>query len=104
MLRNYFTIALRNLLRNKAFSIINILGLSLGMTAFILVMIAIVIATPLSWYAMNQWLQDFAYRADISWWIFGSAGAIAIFIAAVTVNSQAIKAALTNPVDSLRSE
>ncbi|NOT73901.1 MAG: FtsX-like permease family protein [Cyclobacteriaceae bacterium] len=69
-----------------------------------LVFIAILIATPVSWYAMEKWLQDFAYHTDIQWWIFGIAGGMAVLIALVTVSSQAVKAALNNPVDSLRSE
>jgi putative ABC transport system permease protein len=69
-----------------------------------LVGIAFVIAVPLAWYAMNQWLQGFAYRIDISWWIFALAGLLALLIAQLTVSYQAIKASLANPVQSLRSE
>lgn len=69
-----------------------------------LIIIALVIATPLAWFIMNQWLQDFAYRKEISWWIFGLAGLLALFVAMVTVCFQAIKAALANPVKSLRTE
>lgn len=69
-----------------------------------LVLIAIVIASPIAWWAMNQWLQDFAYRVEIQWWMFVLAGTIAVFIALLTVSSQALKAAIANPVDSLRDE
>ncbi|WP_460971581.1 ABC transporter permease [Spirosoma migulaei] len=69
-----------------------------------LVLISIVIATPLAWYAMNRWLQGFAYRIDIEWWMFTLAGLLAIGIALLTVSFQSIKAALMNPVSSLRSE
>jgi len=69
-----------------------------------LVLVAIVIATPIAWFAMQQWLHDFAYRADMHWWLIAIAGLAAIIIAFVTVSFQAIKAALTNPVKSLRSE
>jgi putative ABC transport system permease protein len=69
-----------------------------------LVAIAILIATPITWVAMNYWLQEFAYRTTISWWIFGIAGAIALFIALATVSIQAIKAAVANPVHSLKNE
>jgi putative ABC transport system permease protein len=69
-----------------------------------MVLAAFVIASPLSWWAMNKWLQNFAYRIDISWWIFALAGVIAIIIAIVTVCFQSIKAAIANPVNSLRSE
>ncbi len=69
-----------------------------------LVVISIVIATPVAWWAMNKWLQDFAYRIDISWWVFVVAGVIALLIAIVTVSFQSIKAALANPVKSLRTE
>jgi len=69
-----------------------------------LVLAAIVIATPLTWYAMNQWLQDFAYKINIEWWVFILAGLVAVGIALLTVSFQSVKAALTNPVKSLRSE
>jgi len=69
-----------------------------------LVMIAFIIATPLAWLAMNNWLQDFAYRIDIGWWMFALAGFFAIIIAMATVSFQAIKAAVANPVQSLRTE
>jgi putative ABC transport system permease protein len=69
-----------------------------------LVFIACLIAFPLSWWAMNKWLQSFAYRIHISWWIFLAAGIISILIALITVSFQAIKAAVANPVKSLRSE
>lgn len=69
-----------------------------------LVVLAIAIATPIAWYMMHSWLQDFAYRISINGWIFLAAGAIAIVIALLTVSVQSIKAALTNPVKSLRSE
>lgn len=69
-----------------------------------LVVIALLIASPIAWWAMKRWLQDFAYRIDINWWIFAAAGCIAIIIALVTVSFQAIKAARTNPVKNLRSE
>jgi putative ABC transport system permease protein len=69
-----------------------------------LVGISVLIATPIAWYVMNNWLQEFAYRTSISWWIFAVAGLAALFIALITVSFQAIKAALANPVKSLRTE
>lgn len=69
-----------------------------------LVFIAILIAVPVAGFAMHRWLQDFAYRINLSWWIFVAAGGIAIIIAFITISFQSIKAALTNPVKSLRSE
>ena len=69
-----------------------------------LVLIAILIATPIAWYGMNAWLKDFAYKIDVPWWVFVLAGSVAVFIAFVTVSFQSIKAALMNPVKSLRSE
>jgi putative ABC transport system permease protein len=69
-----------------------------------LVGISVLIATPIAWYVMHNWLQEFAYRTSISWWIFAVAGLAALFIALITVSFQAIKAALANPVKSLRTE
>jgi len=69
-----------------------------------LVLLAIVIASPLAWWAMQKWLQGFAYRVDIHWWVFVSAGVTAILIALITLSFQAIKAAVANPVKSLRNE
>ncbi len=69
-----------------------------------LVLVAFLIATPLSWYVMNEWLQEFAYRTEINWWIFVIAGIVAVLIAAITVSSQALKAAISNPIDTLKRE
>lgn len=97
--------------RTKEIGIRKVLGASVGNVVnmlskdfIILVLIASVIAFPVAWWAMNKWLQDFAYRITIGWWIFFAAGAIAFLIAFITVSSQAIKAALANPVKSLRTE
>lgn len=70
----------------------------------VLIAIAFLIAAPLAWYFMNKWLQDFAYKIDISWWVFLMAGVLSLLIALITVSSQAIKAAIVNPVKSLRTE
>jgi ABC-type antimicrobial peptide transport system permease subunit len=70
----------------------------------VLITIAFVIASPIAWYYMHKWLQDYVYRIDISWWIFIAGGALAILIALATVSFQAIKAAIANPVKSLRNE
>ncbi len=70
----------------------------------LLVIIAIVIAAPIAWWAMNNWLQDFTYRINISWWVFAVAGVLAVLIALMTVSFQAVRAAMANPVKSLRTE
>ncbi|MEO7046000.1 MAG: hypothetical protein ABI091_11890 [Ferruginibacter sp.] len=87
------------------------LGASVGSLLFVLsteflvlVGIAYVIAIPLISITMQSWLQEFAYRIGISWWIYGIAGALAVFIALLTVVFQSLKAALANPVKSLRTE
>jgi putative ABC transport system permease protein len=69
-----------------------------------LVLAANLIAWPVAWHIMNKWLQNFAYRIDISWWVFVLAGGLALGIALLTVSTQAIKAALANPVEALRYE
>lgn len=97
--------------RVKEIGIRKVLGASVGTVVAILskdfiklVLVAIVIAVPVSWYVVNQWIQDFAYRIDIEWWVFAVSGLVAILIALATVSSQAFKAALMNPVKSLKSE
>jgi putative ABC transport system permease protein len=97
--------------RTKEIGIRKVLGASLknivtllSKEFLLLVLIAIVIASPLTWWAMNKWLQDFAYRTSIEWWVFVAAAGIAVFIALLTISGQAIKAALTNPVKNLRTE
>jgi len=67
-------------------------------------LIAFVLAVPVAWYVMSKWLNNFAFRIDIGWWVFVIAGGTALMIAMITVSFQAIKAALMNPVRSLRSE
>ncbi|WPU93928.1 ABC transporter permease [Mucilaginibacter sabulilitoris] len=97
--------------RRKEIGIRKVLGATvsnittlLSMNFLKLVFLAIIIASPIAWWAMTKWLQDFTYRTPISWWMFALAGIVAILIALVTVSYQSIKAALTNPVTSLKSE
>ncbi|MET3126044.1 putative permease [Arcicella rosea] len=84
-------------------SVINLVNL-LSKDFLKLVLLAFVISAPLAWYVANNWLQDFAYRTEISWWIFAVAGMLALLVAMLTVSIQAIKAALMNPVKSLKTE
>lgn len=69
-----------------------------------LVLMAIVLATPVTWYAMNKWLEGFAYKVEISWWVYLLAGMVAVIVALATISSQALRAAMLNPVRSLKSE
>jgi putative ABC transport system permease protein len=98
-------------IRRKEIGIRKVLGASLsgivGLLAqdFIrLVVIGFVLAVPIAWYAMDKWLQDFAYRTNIQWWVFALSGLLAVAIALLTISFQSIKAALTNPLKSLQSE
>ncbi|RYZ28945.1 MAG: FtsX-like permease family protein [Chitinophagaceae bacterium] len=84
-------------------NVLNIMGL-LSKNFLVLVVIAAVIAFPVAWWAMNNWLDDFPYRVAISWWIFGIAIVAALLIALITVSFQSIKVATANPVKSLRTE
>ncbi|HEX8608885.1 MAG TPA: ABC transporter permease, partial [Pedobacter sp.] len=93
-------IGIRKVLGSSVSGIVGLLA-----TDFIkLVFIAIVIASPVAWYMMNNWLNGFAYKVGISWTVFALAGIIAVVIAFATISIQSIKAALTNPVKSLKSE
>ena len=84
-------------------SVANIAGL-LSKDFVKLVLAANLVAWPIAYFAMNRWLQDFAYRVNIGWWVFALAGGIAVLIALLTVSLQAIRAALANPVEALRYE
>ncbi len=97
--------------KTKEIGIRKILGATAGGIAAMLskeflkpVLLACFVAVPVSWYVMNSWLQNFAYRIGITWWMFAAAGALIVFIALITVSFEAIKAAVSKPVNSLRTE
>jgi putative ABC transport system permease protein len=97
--------------RMKEISIRKVLGASVQnvvtmlSTDFLkLIIIASVLAFPIAWYAMSKWLQGFAFRTGISWWVFAISAGITLLIALITISFQSIKAALTNPVKSLKNE
>jgi putative ABC transport system permease protein len=97
--------------RIKEIGIRKVLGASIGSIVGMLsrdfarlVLIASVIAFPVAWWAMNNWLEDFAYRIQMKWWVFALAGFGALLIALVTVSFQTVRAALANPVKNLRTE
>ncbi|MFI5154530.1 MAG: ABC transporter permease, partial [Chitinophagales bacterium] len=97
--------------RTKEIGVRKVLGATVGNIVLILskdfirlVIISIVIATPVAWYVMHTWLQDFAFRIQMNWWIFLISGCLAVFVALATISFQAIKAAVANPIKALRTE
>jgi putative ABC transport system permease protein len=97
--------------RTREIGIRKVMGASVGNIVnllskdfLLLIVIAFALATPIAGYFMYTWLQDFSYRTDMAWWIFGIAGALALMIGILTISFQAIRAATANPVKSLRAE
>src|SRR5215216_799530 len=101
MFSNNFKTAARNLSKRKGYAVLNIFGLAvlllLSRDFLKLILIALVLSIPVAWYIMHQWLQDFAYRINIQWWVFLLTGLLALLIAFATITLQVMKALGENP-------
>jgi hypothetical protein len=121
MIRHYLKSGLRSLWKNKTYTVINIFGLALGLSSCLLIssyvlneisydnfyrriMGSFTLSVPLTYYAMNQWLRNFAYKIEIQWWIFAIAGSITLIVASITIGFKTWQAAVKNPADILRYE
>jgi putative ABC transport system permease protein len=107
MIATYLKIAVRNFFSNKLFSIIKIGGLAIGLMVCMLILLYTkdeIFAAPFAYWAIHTWLQHFAYRVDIHWWVFGISGGLVLMLALATISAKAIIAARANPVNSLRTE
>lgn len=107
----YGLVALMTARRTKEIGIRKVLGASVpGIVTLLsndfvkLVLLAVVVASPVAWWVMDKWLEDFAYRIDIEWWMFAAVGLAAVVITLLTVSGQAVRAAMANPIESLRDE
>ncbi|MEP6749209.1 MAG: hypothetical protein ABJB86_15855 [Bacteroidota bacterium] len=98
MFKNYLKTAWRNIARTIGYTTLNIVGLAIGMA------VALLIVSPFAWFLMSKWLQDYPYHTSIHWWVFALVGMFAIIVSVMTVSFQSIKAAMANPVKSLRTE
>ncbi|HET9824922.1 MAG TPA: FtsX-like permease family protein, partial [Chitinophagaceae bacterium] len=93
-------IGIRKVLGANPFQLVQLLSKDF----LLLVIVASLIAFPIAWWAMHKWLSDFAYRTEIGWWVFAVAALVSVMIALMTISTQSVKAAMTNPVKSLRTE
>jgi len=97
--------------RKKEIGVRKVLGASVKQIVLLiskdfmlLILLAFIIATPLAWWAMHKWLQDFAYRTTLDWWIFASGGSFMLIVALIVLSARTIRSASANPVESLRTE
>jgi putative ABC transport system permease protein len=93
-------IGIRKVLGANALQLVGLLSKDF----LLLIVVAAVVAFPIAWWAMQKWLADFAYRTNIGWWVFALATVACVVIALLTISTQSIKAAMMNPVKSLRTE
>ncbi|RYY31159.1 MAG: hypothetical protein EOO04_02310 [Chitinophagaceae bacterium] len=94
MFRNYLLIAWRSIRKNKISSVINLTGLTVGLTC----------SPPAAWWAMSGWFQNFNYRVELSWWIFVIAAISSVIISLITVSFQVVRTAISNPIKNLKAD
>ncbi len=104
MLKNYFVVAIRSFVNHKVYTIINTLGLAIGIAAAVLIALFALIGVPVASFLMSNWMEGFAYQSGINWWLVSGSLGLIFAISLLAIDFNAVKASLQNPAMTLREE